>query len=48
MGAFPNYVSREIKCPEECLLIISEYSTVTHWSVVCVSNFVLEKTIKKN
>lgn len=30
-----------------CLLVISEYSTVKHWSVVCISNFVLEKPIKK-
>lgn len=30
-----------------CLLVISEYSTVKHRSVVCISNFVLEKHIKK-
>lgn len=53
MGAFSNHASREINCPEECLIIlllISEYSTVKHWSVVCVKNlhiFVLEKPIKK-
>lgn len=54
MGAFSNHASREINCPEECLIIlllISEYSTVKHWSVVCVRNlhiFVLEKPIKKS